>query len=289
MQQRPEAARGSPICRLSLPAHGGRNGCHGRRGDGNRDPGILISLSACSDELNDRFLLAIAYYWKGRCMRRRGEYDEALIYTGKGRDLALGLDHPRMAAVMQVLEGWILFQQGKWKDAVRVSQVAENALRQTDDYVTLGNIQSFYGRMARREGRFDKAIEFFESAIAHYKQARSAATRIWRARWPTWLWPSAESLCNCRRESIAMPSAGARVPASQKRQMPARSSHDYRSRLTQLRREALEHLDSGPGHLQAAPKSSRRWYGISERRLYSSRQRRLSTRRSRGRVGLRGC
>src|SRR5208337_4046454 len=39
---------------------------------------------------------------------------------------------------------------------------------QTDDYVTLGNIQSFYGRMARREGRFDKAIEFFERAIRYY-------------------------------------------------------------------------------------------------------------------------
>ena len=35
----------------------------------------------------------------------------------------------------------------------------------TDDYVTLGNIQSFYGRMARREGRFDKAIEFFETRV----------------------------------------------------------------------------------------------------------------------------
>ncbi len=88
-------------------------------------------------ELDNRFLLAIAYYWKGRCLRRRGDYDEALIFTGKGRDLALELGHPRMAAVMQVLEGWILFQQGKWKDAVRVSEVAEKALRPTDDYVTL--------------------------------------------------------------------------------------------------------------------------------------------------------
>ena len=52
-------------------------------------------------ELDDRFLLAIACFWKGRCLRRRGEYDEALIYTGKGKDLAVGLGHLRMAAVMQ--------------------------------------------------------------------------------------------------------------------------------------------------------------------------------------------
>ncbi len=68
-----------------------------------------------------------------------------------------------MAAVMQVLEGWLLFQQGKWTEAVRVSEAAESALRQTDDYVTLGNIQSFYGRMARREARFETAVELFAS------------------------------------------------------------------------------------------------------------------------------
>src|SRR5450755_1921086 len=119
-------------------------------------------------ELDDRFLLAIVYFWKGRCLRRRGEYDEALIYTVKGKDLALALGHGRMAAVMQVLEGWLFFQHGKWKEALRISQAAESVLKETDDYVTLGNIQSFYGRMARREGRFDKAVEFFESAICHY-------------------------------------------------------------------------------------------------------------------------
>src|SRR5450755_3233159 len=77
---------------------------------------FVLSLG---EELDDQFLLAIVYFWKGRCLRRRGEYDEALIYTVKARELALKLGHPRMAAVMQVLEGCILFQQGKWKDAVR--------------------------------------------------------------------------------------------------------------------------------------------------------------------------
>ena len=72
---------------------------------------FVLSLG---QEVNDRFLLAIVYFWKGRCLRRKGDYDEALIYTGKGRDLAVGLGHLRMAAVMQVLESWLLFQQGKW-------------------------------------------------------------------------------------------------------------------------------------------------------------------------------
>jgi tetratricopeptide (TPR) repeat protein len=83
---------------------------------------FVLSLE---EELDDRFLLAIVYFWKGRCLRRRGEYDEALIYTVKGKELALALGHPRMAAVMQVLEGWLFFQQGKWKEAVRISQAAK--------------------------------------------------------------------------------------------------------------------------------------------------------------------
>src|SRR5260370_31437268 len=73
-------------------------------------------------ELDDRFLLAIACFWKGRCLRRRGEYDEALIYTGKGRDLAVGLGHLRIAAGMQVVRNWLLFQQGKCEEAVATSQ-----------------------------------------------------------------------------------------------------------------------------------------------------------------------
>jgi tetratricopeptide (TPR) repeat protein len=101
---------------------------------------FVINLGA---ELDDQFLLAIVYFWKGRCLRRRGEYDEALVYTGKGIHLALDLDHSRMAAVMQVLQGWILFQQGRWKEAVTLSQAAERALRETDDHVTLGNIRTW--------------------------------------------------------------------------------------------------------------------------------------------------
>ena len=209
---------------------------------------FVLSLQ---EELDDRFLLAIAYYWKGRCLRRRGEYDEALIYTGKGKDLALELNHPRMAAVMQVLESWLLFQQGKWKEAVRLSQAAESVLGETDDYVTLGNLQSFYGRMARREGRFDKAITFFENAIRYYGKRDPRHLNL------------ARSLANMAlaKRGIAL-QLQKRVDrdAERRRKTPASgegkpsgTSHDYRSRLAQLRREALEHLDAARAIYQQRP------------------------------------
>jgi tetratricopeptide (TPR) repeat protein len=211
---------------------------------------FVLSLGV---ELNDRFLLAIVYFWKARCLRRRGEYDEALIFTSKGKDLALELGHLRMAAVMQVLEGWLLFQQGKWKEALRVTQAAANTLCETDDYVTIGNIQSFYGRMARREGRFDKAVEFFESAIRHYYKrdpkhpnlARSLANMALAKRGiALQLQKRVDRESEQRRKdsagrvikSHAIGDGGMREPETRK--------HDYLDRLAQLRREALEHLDA---------------------------------------------
>ena len=232
---------------------------------------FVVSLG---DELDDPFLLAIVYFWKGRCLRRRGEYDEALIYTGKGIDLALGLGHPRMAAVMQVLESWLLFQQGKWKEAVRISQTAEGVLAETDDYVTLGNIESFYGRMARREGSFDKAIEFFEGAIQHYGKrdprhpnlARSLANMALAKRGiALQLQKRIDRDAQLRRKtsvSQAKSEAGGdprlhdlRKSDSRDRETcePDSRKKDYRSRLMQLRREALEHLEAARAIYQQRP------------------------------------
>src|SRR6202140_520788 len=201
--------------------------------------------------LNDPFLLSIVYFWKGRCLRRRGEYDEALIYTGKGRDLAIALKHVRMAAVMQVLEGWLLFQQGKWKEAVRISQAAERMLADTDDYVTLGNIQSFYGRMARREGRFDEAIKFFENAIRHYHKrdpqhpnlARSLANMALAKR----------GIALQLQKRIDRDVQRRRKTSAAGKGKPSATSQDSRGRLAQLRREGLEHLEAARAIYQQRP------------------------------------
>jgi tetratricopeptide (TPR) repeat protein len=166
---------------------------------------------------------------------------------------------------MQVLEGWILFQQGKWKEAVRVSEVAEKALGPTDDFVTLGNIQSFYGRMARREGRFDRAIELFGNAIEQYRKRDAQHPNLARSLANMALAKRAIALQLQRRidvdvqrqrkasskESAEKSKAGAAAGSVAASGGSVRAK--YRARLSQLRREALEHLEAARAIYQQRP------------------------------------
>jgi len=127
-------------------------------------------VQSLEGEVNDAELLAISNFWTARCLRRIGRYDDALGFSTKGRRLALDFGYAPMAAIVQVLESWLAFQKGKLNEAVRLLQEAESALSATDDFVTRGNIQSAYGRIARRQGRHEAALESFQRAIAEYQR-----------------------------------------------------------------------------------------------------------------------
>jgi tetratricopeptide (TPR) repeat protein len=133
----------------------------------------LNTILTISDDLEDPKVRAIATLWKARCLRRAGEYDQALDITRQGIELASNIGLPYVAAVIRTLESWLLFQKAETKEAVRILQEAETVLRGTDDFITLGNIQSTYGRIALREGRYDHAMQYFEASIDLFKRRRS--------------------------------------------------------------------------------------------------------------------
>lgn len=197
-------------------------------------------VASLGQELNDRQSLAILCFWEGRCLRKKGEYDQALTYTLRARDVALELGSPRMAAVMRVLESWLLFQKGKSREAANILREAQAVLQETDDYVTLGNIHSSYGRMARREGRYEKAIEHFNLSIEEFKKRDPQHVNL------------ARSLANMAlaKRRIAL-QLRRKIDKDTERRRRARSTGGLnrgsdrrdRQRLNQLCEEALAHLD----------------------------------------------
>ncbi len=139
---------------------------------------LVLSFEA---EIEDRELLAIANFWTGRCRRRAGQYDAALTYTERANTLALELGYAPMAAIMQVTLSWLAFQKGKMDEAVSLLRGAEEVLNHTDDYLNRGNIQSAYGRIARRLGKHERAVRYFERAIAEYRATGGTPLQLARA------------------------------------------------------------------------------------------------------------
>ncbi len=198
------------------------------------------TVLALEEEISDKQMISIANFWMGRCLRRQGRYDDALAYVAKARELALRLKYPKMAAVMRVLEGWIAFQEAQPEEAARILGEAEEVLADTDDYVTLGNISSAYGRIARRQGNYEQALSKFEKAIELYNKRdpynRSLARSFVNIAFVKRL--LALQLGN-KMDSEAAKFRKKRQGAAKSVATPKLRG---REQLTQLREEAFEHL-----------------------------------------------
>lgn len=137
----------------------------------NLDKAILILkfVLDAEKEFPDKHLLALIHFWKGRAHRKKGEYDLALQDIVAARNLSAQFaDGKVFTSVIQIQESWLLFQNGKRKEALRLLAEAESVLKSTDYYVALGNIESARGRIVRRSGEYAKALEHFHRAIAIY-------------------------------------------------------------------------------------------------------------------------
>ena len=121
--------------------------------DDDRASEHFLLVQSFEQEIDDRELMAIANFWIGRCRRKAGQYDAALRHTERAENLALEQGYTPMAAIMQATLSWLAFQRGKLDDAVAILRRAEEALNRTDDFLNRGNIQSAYGRIARRQGK----------------------------------------------------------------------------------------------------------------------------------------
>ena len=129
---------------------------------------LLQFVLQAERELNDPRLMVLAHFWKGRAHRKKGEYDAALRDITEARRLASKVHESKLTALIQIQEGWINFQLGRAKEGLRLLDQAEAGLKQSDDYLALGNIESARGRIVRRSGEYAQALHHFDRAVATY-------------------------------------------------------------------------------------------------------------------------
>ncbi|MDP9054855.1 MAG: tetratricopeptide repeat protein [Acidobacteriota bacterium] len=188
---------------------------------------LVLSLRT---EIGDPLVLALAHFWSSRCNRKAGEYDAALSHAGAGHRYATEAGMEPMAATMRVAESWLLFQKGKLRDALKLLGEADAVLRETDDYITRGNIQSGYGRMYRREGRYDLGLRHFSQAIEEYGKRDPEHRNL------------ARSLANMGYvERLIALQLRKRIDADAAQRR--RSQPDIRRDYENMRAQALAHLD----------------------------------------------
>lgn len=196
-------------------------------------------------EIEDRELLGIAWFWTGRCLRRIGQYDEAFGCVIRGEELALALGYLQMAAITQITRSWLAFQKGQIDEAVDLLRRAEDALRDTDDYLNRGNIQSAHGRIARRQGRYEASVPYFEKALVEYRRGGGGQLQMARTQ---------QNLAFVDRLRALQLQKELDLVAASRRSGGATSAPTaaLRSRIEQMRAEAASQVEESMDIYQAA-------------------------------------
>ena len=127
------------------------------------------------------YLLFLANFWKGRALRKRGDYEHALGHIAEARSIAQAMNALRLVAVSKIHESWLAFQKGERRYAFTLLDEAEVELRPTGHALSLGNIESARGRFVRRTGDYTGALTHFENAIRIYEAGCPSHPNLARA------------------------------------------------------------------------------------------------------------
>ena len=140
---------------------------------------VLLKLER---DLFDAELQTLAHLWKARAHRKNAEYEKSYKHMHAALELAASLpDSKTIQAVLQVQQGWLVFQRGDVADALKIFDKAESVLRHTDHWIALGNIESARGRIIRRNGDYLRALDHFDRAVAFYERRHPHHPNLARA------------------------------------------------------------------------------------------------------------
>ena len=181
------------------------------------------------------------YYHLARCYWKKGRYLTALDYVRKFKEMNANLGRPKLTAAGEMVEAWLYFLLGKFQEAEAVLKHAESEMADTDNYYERGNIASFWGRLARRKGDLDLAIEHFYQSISEYSQYGK-------------LFKNTKTHRNAGRSHTNI----AVVLMLKARNLEDRPQKDSQQKIQQLRQEAFEHLAEAERIYLTDPKRNHR-------------------------------
>lgn len=195
------------------------------------------AVLALAADLNEWGPLLTAHYWKTRCLRRLGEYEDALAHLMKARELAIEHRQGTMAAVVRLLESSVHLRKERLKEATVALEEAQPVLAATDDYVALGTIESTHGRILRRQGRLGEALQRFEWSVEHFEKVEPAYPKLAHAL---------VNLASTQRLIAVQVRRKLDSDAAERRKTsapPAASRQPLREKLHQLQEDALSNLN----------------------------------------------
>ena len=231
---------------------------------------MLDFVLKAGDELGDPRLVAIAHFWKGRSHRKKGEYDEAMKHVVAGRSLMQMIEAPKLAAVIQIQESWLLFQTGQPADALRLLDEAQAQLVQTDDALSLGNIESARGRMERQAGKYAEALVHFDRAVGLYAKRDPNHRNLARALVNA---ASVKRLIALQLRKRIDARAGTAKSGRRDAASPPPGAWGDLQRYIQISREALAQLQQAGEIYSLAPLLQRDRLGTGDHRVSSHGQR----------------
>ncbi|HKP13014.1 MAG TPA: hypothetical protein VJZ91_12915, partial [Blastocatellia bacterium] len=130
---------------------------------------IFESVRGDADAANDRDMMIISRYYLGRTYWKQAQYGRSLPILSEAIALHEGMDCTERLGVIQMVQGWLLFQLGRIHDAKRLLGEARVNLANSDDYVSNGDLLSCEGRVAKEDGDLDAALDLFWLAIREYQ------------------------------------------------------------------------------------------------------------------------
>ena len=92
----------------------------------------------------------------------------ALHHILEAKSLAQRLHAPKLIAVVQIHESWLLFQTGQRKEAFLLLDNAKWSSNQRATRFPSAISKPARGRFVRRSGEYAKALQHFQRAIAIY-------------------------------------------------------------------------------------------------------------------------